>query len=160
MFRCIGDRFRRFFEGMLNLLTNRHHLSSSVVPDTLTTPRVNDRNASNCMKVHRNGVPGPRVQMTARWKALVELALRERGWGRADLARELGVSRAAITKLLDQQDVSALVPAICKVLDIPPPMVEAGDDAEAAIVARVASWTDDQRARMLELLEVIEKMIS
>ena len=100
--------------------------------------------------------------MTPRWKSLVESSLRSRGWGRADLARELGVSRAAVTKLLDQQDVSALVPAICTLLDIPPPMVEAseGSSAEAAILSRVSSWSAEQKSKMLELLDIIEKMIS
>lgn len=103
---------------------------------------------------------GPRHQMTPRWKALVEARMRELGLNRSDLAKHLEVSRAAVTKLLDQQHVSSLVPKISEFLGIPPPMVESEDDATARINERLNSWTDEQRAKLLELLDVIEKMVS
>lgn len=66
-----------------------------MVSTTLTNTRDSPWILSDSMPVHRRGVSGPRVQMTSRWKALVETSLRDRGWGRADLARELGVSAMA-----------------------------------------------------------------
>lgn len=102
---------------------------------------------------------GKRYEMTDRWKAAVDERLRELGMTKADLARELKVTKAAISRL-PAQNVSTLVPRICEVLDLQPPMVASTDDAAAAIAARVAGWSDEQKARAVELLDVIEKMIS
>lgn len=86
--------------------------------------------------------------------------MRALGMNRAGLARDLGVSRAAVTKMLDQQEVSALVPRICEILGLPPPMVETEDEALARINERLNSWSDAQRAKLLEMMDLIEKMVS
>lgn len=83
--------------------------------------------------------------MTPAWKDAVLAALDQRGHNRAWLARELGVTRSLVTKLFAVekdgsmvQTSSALVPRICELLQLQPPMID-----------RPISDTD---ARLLELL--------
>jgi transposase-like protein len=64
--------------------------------------------------------------MSDEWKALVVQAMSVQKISRADLARELGVTRGLITKLLKPasqggQQVSALVPRLSTLLKIPMP---------------------------------------
>lgn len=66
--------------------------------------------------------------MTDEWKALVvaTMAARKPPMSRADLARELNVTRGLITKMMRPiadggQQVSALVPRVCELLGVPMP---------------------------------------
>ena len=93
---------------------------------------------------------GLRYQMTAEWKALVVAALDRRDadasdpawYGRAktELARRLGRSKSTITKMLQpEQTNSALVPQVCKILDVPMPVL--GTNSE---IAELVSRLDDE----------------
>ncbi|HSK02001.1 MAG TPA: hypothetical protein VK932_12195 [Kofleriaceae bacterium] len=83
---------------------------------------------------------GPRREMSDEWKAAVEAALASHvpPMTRSELARELGVTRGLITKLLKPiaeggQQVSALVPRICAVLNVPMPHESVADTLPSAV---------------------------
>lgn len=68
--------------------------------------------------------------MTPEWKERVRIELRERGVGEQWLADRVaerrgmkGMKRDSINKLLNRQHVSALVPDICAILGLDPPLV-------------------------------------
>jgi transcriptional regulator with XRE-family HTH domain len=61
---------------------------------------------------------------TETWKRSVREWLRDKGVTRADLARQVGCSKAAITQLLSESEPvhsSKLVPDICRVTGLEPP---------------------------------------
>lgn len=89
---------------------------------------------------------GPRVPMDAAFKAAVQRRLDEREITRAEFARQLGVTRGAITQFFGDQDSSTLVPAICELLQLPRP---GATDDELAVL--VAALSDDQRQLLLDL---------
>lgn len=115
---------------------------------------------------HKRRPPkGTRDQMTPKWKADVIAELERRGadasdpawFGRArvELARQLGVDKSAIGKLLapatpskPEQTSSTLVPRISKILGVALPVL--GTDAEIAEL--VGSLNERQRNLALELL--------
>jgi len=73
----------------------------------------------------------PRYQMTPAWKATVLSRLKDRGRNRSWLAQQLGVGRGHITQLFATTPegemvrvASELVPKICELLDLPPPLVD------------------------------------
>lgn len=66
--------------------------------------------------------PGERKQMTPAWKKAVIDRLEELKMDKAELARLIGADKSIMTKLLTTQHASALVPSICAVLKLDPPM--------------------------------------
>lgn len=91
--------------------------------------------------------------MTPEWKAAVQRALNERTappMNRAQLADALHVTRGLITKMLEEQTVSALVDPICDLLGIAPPL-ERMDPRTARISAALAGRTDDEIDRLLRI---------
>lgn len=99
--------------------------------------------------------------MSDEWKALVMQAMDAQGVSRADLARELGVTRGLITKLLRPiadggQQVSALVPKVCELLKVPMPGSAAPVDARRArldeVIARLSDEQLDGAIRFLETM--------
>lgn len=68
--------------------------------------------------------------MTPEWKEAVRGALRDRGvseqWLADQIAARLdapGMKRDTVNKMLRNQQASALVPHVCAILGLPPPMV-------------------------------------
>jgi transcriptional regulator with XRE-family HTH domain len=106
---------------------------------------------------------GQRFQMIDEWKAgvIAELDRRDEGsdpaWhgrARTELARRLGRSKSTVTKMLQgKQTVSALVPMISKILNVPPPVL--GTNAE---IAELVRQLDDKGVELtLELLRRLVK---
>ena len=61
--------------------------------------------------------PGKAYVVDNDWRKRVEISLHEKGWSRADLARESGVGKSTITELLNGKTDSCLeLPAIHKAL--------------------------------------------
>lgn len=99
--------------------------------------------------------------MTAAWKALVVAAMERRCWGRERLAMELGVDRSLIYKLLptkprsDEVMVSAIVPRICELLDLQPPMSPtevAKDERDRKIMELVRALTPETKDTLIDLI--------
>ena len=64
--------------------------------------------------------PGTAHVVDDDWRKRVESRLKEKGWTRADLARESGVGKSTITELLNGETNSCLgLPKIYKALDWP-----------------------------------------
>lgn len=102
--------------------------------------------------------------MTADWKAAVVAELERRdkdphllewyGRARAELARQLGVDKSAVTKMLQpRQGSSEMVPRVSKILDLPMPVL--GTDQEIAEL--VAQLDEGGRRLAVELLRRIVK---
>ena len=78
---------------------------------------------------HKSHVNGTRHQMTDEWKDQVRAALRLRGVSEQWLAdqiaarRKTKMKRDTINKLLRRYRTSALVPDICAILGLAPPMI-------------------------------------
>lgn len=77
------------------------------------------------------GPKGPVREMTPAWKKTVRLRLKEMGKDIPWLGRQVGLSRSGAYKLFAEdargnmvQTGCAEVPAICKLLDVPPPLVD------------------------------------
>lgn len=90
--------------------------------------------------------------MTPVWKEAVKAKLKELNQTRSWLAQQLGVDKGAITRMLgDKQNTSALVPAICELLDIPPPFVDVdgGDDLQTYDDLRQLEPEDKEQVRAL-----------
>jgi hypothetical protein len=106
---------------------------------------------------------GQRHQMTPEWKEQVRVALRSRGvseqWLASEIARRRGVKkvpRATINKLLLHQASSALVPDICLILGLPPPMVatpQAPDEETQRLISLALEATPDVRRAVILLLQ-------
>ena len=100
--------------------------------------------------------------MTPAWKATVELALKERGKSRAWLAKQIGVGRGHITQLFAVNEdgsmyrvASELVPRICEVLDIPPPLVDTPpvtEPRDARIAELLREAPDALKDAVIEIL--------
>lgn len=79
---------------------------------------------------HKPHPKGDRDQMTPEWKESVRAELRARGVGEQWLADRIserrgvpGMKRDTINKLLRHQRTSSLVPDICAILGLDPPLV-------------------------------------
>ena len=116
-------------------------------------------------KPHPNGV---RHQMTPEWKADVYRVLEQRGLSEQWLADEVakrrgmrGMKRDTINKMLRRQQASALVPDVCAILGLPPPLVATQPlpDAETkrAIDLMLKAPPEVRRAVLL-LLESRDKL--
>lgn len=101
---------------------------------------------------------GPTWPTDARWKADVLRLMAELQISRAELARRVGVSDAAITQLFrSEQQSSRLVPAINRVIGMPPPAL-VGVDVDAVRAELDAEWqTLDDASRQL-VLDVAKKL--
>lgn len=100
--------------------------------------------------------------MTGEWKESVRAALRARGVSEQWLADQVAARRGGkmkrdtINKLLRRQQASALVPDICAILGLAPPMIATptapDEDAQRAI-ALVLEASPELRRAVLLLLE-------
>lgn len=120
-----------------------------------------------CKRMSKRGTKRPypdghRVQMTSAWKALVVVALEKRCWGRERLATELGVDRSLIYKILptkpreDEVMTSAIVPQICSILEVPPPMEPteiARDERDRKILELVRALTPATKDTLIDLIQ-------
>jgi hypothetical protein len=103
---------------------------------------------------------GERHKMTPAWKDRVRAALDQRGeseqWLADEVAKRRGMKemkRDTINKLLRRQQVSVLVPDICAILGVPPPMIEAPIDEETQRdIALIIAAPDDVRRAVRLLL--------
>jgi hypothetical protein len=105
--------------------------------------------------------------MTPEWKDQVRAVLRERGlseqWLADEVARRRGIKamkRDTINKLLRRQMVSALVPDICDILGVPPPMTAtpvAPDEETQRLIRLALKAPPDVRRAVLVLLEGAER---
>lgn len=101
--------------------------------------------------------------MTPEWKDQVRAALAARGvseqWLANEVARVRGVRkvpRATINKLLLHQSASTLVPDICVVLGLPPPMVATPslpDEETQRLISLALKAPPDVRRAVILLLE-------
>jgi hypothetical protein len=97
--------------------------------------------------------------MTPEWKDLVRSALTTRGVGEQWLADQIAkrrgrsMKRDTINKLLRKQQASALVPDICIILGLRPPMVSTPDDESGRALERIMAASPEKRAAILLLLE-------
>lgn len=85
------------------------------------------------------------------WRQRTEARLTERGWSRADLAREADCDRSLITELLSGvRHQTTYLPEIHEALGFPPPQppLLSIDDEEILGIAR--GMTSEQRARLIE----------
>lgn len=107
--------------------------------------------------------PAHRHQMTASWKDDVRAALKERGVSEQWLADQITLRRGlkrpmkrdSINKMLRKQDHSSLVPDVCAILGLQPPMIETPplpDDETKRAVELVLNAPADVRDAVLLLL--------
>jgi hypothetical protein len=96
-----------------------------------------------------------RWQMTAAWKAEAEAKLKELGWSRLELARQIGLpmrNRSLITNMFKAgQTSSVYVPDVSKALGIGMPVLglattEAEDVAMARMMAKIRKLAPERRA--------------
>lgn len=109
---------------------------------------------------HKRAYPeGPRHEMTSAWKREVMEAMLKQGISKADLARELDVTRGLITKLFATQQASSLVPRICKLLNVPPPLspTETKSESDSRVETLLGKMTDEQKAQAIAFLEAFMK---
>lgn len=88
--------------------------------------------------------------MTPAWKDLVRKTLRDRGMEQQELAEAIGSSKSAITKMWAAQ-TSKLVEDICRVLEIPLPLSEVGQDDDE-LDSELRKLDDEKRLKLLKLL--------
>ena len=69
--------------------------------------------------VPKGGIGGPRFPTNEEWKEAIKLRLEEIGWSYSELARQLGVTPAAITHLFAKATSSTLRPRIEDLLGWP-----------------------------------------
>lgn len=108
-------------------------------------------------------IDGERHQMTPEWKEQVRVALESQGhseqWLADEIAKRRGMramKRNTVNKLLRKQTVSALVPDICAILNVPPPMTAtppAPDDEAVRLIQLALKAPPDVRRAVLLLLE-------
>lgn len=101
--------------------------------------------------------------MTPEWKELVRAALRDRDVGEQWLADRVaervnrpGMKRDTINKMLNRQQHSALVPHVCAILGLPPPMTAtpAVPDAETRLaIDLVREAPPEVRRAVISLLQ-------
>ena len=105
---------------------------------------------------------GHRHEMTDAWKDDVRAALRTRGVSEQWLAdqiaarRKTTMKRDTINKMLRKQKTSALVPDVCAILGLPPPMIATPpvpDEETKRAIDLVLKATPDVRRAVLLLLE-------
>lgn len=87
-----------------------------------------------------------RFQMTPAWKASVKEKLAERGMTKSDLAAAIGVSKSVITLMLGKQTSSGYVPAVCRAIGVPMPVLGANDDL-LAVFGKLSP--EDQKTLLL-----------
>lgn len=109
------------------------------------------------MPVHRDPPKGDQWLLTPDWKALVKHRLGEMGRTQMWLSKQLGVDRSAITKMLKSGHTSSLVPTVCEVLGIPPPMQEVRTSDEAAVLRIFRELPEPLRPAVLSILEGMKK---
>lgn len=108
---------------------------------------------------HKPYPKGDRDQMTDEWKEKVRAALRLRGVGEQWLADQIAkrrgrvMKRDTVNKLLRKQKTSSLVPDICSILGLQPPMVATPDDESGRALERIMAASPEKRAAILLLLE-------
>jgi|KBSSwiStaDraftv2_1062776.scaffolds.fasta_scaffold00132_62 hypothetical protein len=108
---------------------------------------------------HKPYPRGDRNQMTPEWKDKVRAALKTRGvseqWLADQIAKRRGrvMKRDTVNKLLRKQQSSALVPDICAILGLPPPMVSTPDEDSGRALERIMAASPEKRAAILLLLE-------
>lgn len=108
---------------------------------------------------HKPYPKGNRDQMTDEWKAKVRAALHVRGaseqWLADQIAKRRGrpMKRDTINKILRKQKTSALVPDICTILGLAPPMVSTPDEESGRALERIMAASPEKRAAILLLLE-------
>lgn len=97
---------------------------------------------------------GVRYPMTRAWKALVVDRMVARNLSRAELARQLGVTRGALTQFfgVDQQS-STLVPEVARLLELPMPTMNEDDE----LAQLVAALSPDDRSALLVLARQLVK---
>lgn len=93
---------------------------------------------------------GRKMQMTDAWKAAVNQWLADNGRDRAWLAAELEVAESTVKRMLEEQNTSGLVPAVCEITGLPLPVQEVreGED-ELLDLFRHADHAD--KAQLLAL---------
>lgn len=99
--------------------------------------------------------------MTPAWKALAIAALQKKGWSREHLAKELGVDRGLMYRILPvgERDNeiwgSALVPRMCELLGLPPPLVPtemAKDERDRQIMELVRALPPETKDSLIEFI--------
>lgn len=122
---------------------------------TWLTPTIGDMGDA---RHKRKYVDGERIQMTPKWKQRVRDRLAENKRhnveprDQVELAASVGArDKSAITKMF-KASASKLVPAICRVLQIPMPMQERkdGDDLDQF----VDDLSPEKRERALQILRL------
>lgn len=111
---------------------------------------------------HKPHPKGDRKEMTPEWKETVRAALRDRGVGEQWLADQIaerrgmsGMKRDTVNKMLRVQKHSALVPDVCAILGITPPMTATphvpDEETRRGIELLVKAEPDVRRAVLLLL---------
>ncbi len=87
--------------------------------------------------------------MTPAWKASVEAELIARGWNRSELAERAGLHKTVISSVLSERQVSSdAVPIICKVLNLPMPVLGVDDE----IVSNLGKLSPEDKRAVLDLI--------
>lgn len=112
---------------------------------------------------HKPHPAGKRYQMTPEWKDQVRAALQTRGqseqWLASEIARHRGIKtmkRDTINKLLRRQEASALVPDICLILGLQPPMIatpHVPDEETQRLISLAVQASPDVRRAVILILE-------
>jgi hypothetical protein len=93
----------------------------------------------------------PRYVVDDDWRKRVEQRLSEKGWSRADLARESRVGRSTITDLLNKkQDHCVGLPAIHKALGWDPPLPPILSNDASELFGIWDRLNEFERGRLLE----------
>jgi transcriptional regulator with XRE-family HTH domain len=88
------------------------------------------------IRVATKTLPGQKRFTTVAWCDLVDAELKDRGWNRSRLARELGLAKPIISRVLNRTHLSSpYVDAICHLLAVPPP--EMIDDRDAEVIGNM-----------------------
>lgn len=99
----------------------------------------------------RKGYPrGRKMQMTDTWKSAVNQWLTENGKDRAWLAAELEVAESTIKRMLEEQNTSGLVPAVCEITGLPLPVQEVRE-GEDELLDLFRHADPDDKAQLLAL---------
>lgn len=112
---------------------------------------------------HKPHPEGDRKEMTAEWKERVRSALRDRGVGEQWLADQIAARRGmrvmkrdTVNKMLRIQHTSALVPDVCAILGLEPPMTATPlvtDEETREAIELLLRATPEVRRSVLVLLQ-------